>query len=73
MNTNQNGGMNIRLANIHFDPTGRVQCKVRDTKSFCVIDKDGNGISANQQIEGNESIITIENLNAWEYILLTNQ
>lgn len=73
VNTNRNGGMNIMLTNIHFDPTGRVQCKVRNTKPFYVIDDNGNKVPANQQVNGNESIITIENLNAWEYVLLTNQ
>lgn len=71
--TDEKGTMNIMLTNISFDKTGVFECVVRNTKPFSIITDDGKLVPAKQVIDGDESIITIDNLDAWNYILLTNK
>ena len=61
----ENGTMNIMLTNISFDKTGVFECVVRNTKPFSIITDDGKLLPAKQVINGNESVITIDNLDAW--------
>lgn len=71
--TNGAGGMNIMLTNISFDRTGELECTVRSTKPFYAIDQKGAKIPVKQQVCNGKSIITLENLGGWEYVLLSNR
>ena len=69
----QNDGCNIMLTNVSFDATGTFECVVRSDKQFFVIGQDGKPVPVKQEIMKGESILTIDNLRGWEYILLTNK
>ncbi len=72
VNSSDDGCMNIMLTNVHFDATGELSCLVRSTKAFTAIGPKGEKLPVKQQIMDGESTITIDNMNGWDYILLTN-
>ncbi len=70
--TDNNGGMNIMLTNASFDESGSFDCIVRSNKIFRAISPSGELLPIQQKQVGSETEITIDNLSAWSYILLTN-
>lgn len=71
--SNENGDMSIMLINASFDNTGSFECTIRNNKDFYAIDNNGDLIPVTQRRSGNETILTIDNINGWDYILLTNK
>jgi len=70
---NKNGDMSIMLINASFDSTGSFECIIRSDKDFYIIGNDGNLIPAKQKKNGSETVLTIDNITGWDYILLTNK
>ncbi len=70
--TNSDGGMNVMLTNASFDGTGKFECVIRSSKKFYVINSVGEFIPTEQTYSAEETTITISNIDAWDYILLTN-
>lgn len=66
------GNMTLMLTNASFDNTGRFQCELRSDKPVYVIGKNGELKSLEQTTKSSKTIVTIENINSWDYILLTN-
>lgn len=71
--TDNSGGMNIMLTNASFDESGSFDCIVRSDKKFRAISQSGELLSIQQKHVGSETELTIDNLSAWSYILLTNK
>lgn len=71
--TDSHGGMNMMLTNASFDPSGSFTCVVRNPREFYAIGPSGQLLPIQQTHTAEETMITIENLPAWDYILLTNQ
>lgn len=69
----ENGDMNIMLTNTSFDRSGSFECIVRSDKTFYIINQYGKLESISQKISNGVSVIEIENLEAWNYILLTSK
>ena len=69
----QTDGCNLMLTNASFDSTGTFECVVRNTKPFYVIRQDGKVKPIKQETKNGKSILTIDNLGGWKYILLTNK
>ncbi|MBE6591899.1 MAG: hypothetical protein E7646_07640 [Ruminococcaceae bacterium] len=70
---NAEGGMTLMLTNASFDKTGSFVCKVRGEGEFCLIDRDGNLTPVECSCENGVSSISIGNIDAWNYVLLTNR
>ena len=62
--------VNIMLTNAHFDPTGEFEVKIRKGKDFKLLSGDGELIPISQRRKGEETVITVENMGAWQYLLL---
>ncbi len=71
--TDENGGMNIMLTNASFDKSGAFECVVRSSRTFRMISQLGELVPVEQIIDGENSIISLNNIDAWNYILLTNK
>ncbi len=71
--TDKNGGMNILIVNASFDATGRIECTVRNDKDFYVISENGEPVKAEQMHNGKETIVSIDNIPAWGYVVMTNK
>ena len=71
--TDSNGSMNMMLTNASFDPSGSFTCVIRNSREFYAIGPLGQLLPVSQSHTAEETVITIENLPAWDYILLTNQ
>ena len=61
------------LTNTSFDKTGTFECVVKNTKEFFIIDQNGDFQSVKQVQSNTESKIIIDNIDGWNYILLTNK
>lgn len=70
--TDKNGNMNIMLSNASFDKTGAFECEIRGEGPFSILGDDGKYASAKQTSSGGVTRVLIDNLDAWDYILLTN-
>ena len=70
---NEEGGMNIMLANAHFDNTGAFTCTVRGSGEFALISDSGELTKVVQTAENGVCKIEIDNMEPWSYLLLTNQ
>ena len=62
--------VNLMLVNAHFDPTGEFEVKLRTGKDFKLLTDEGELVPIAQRKEGDETIITFENMGAWSYVLL---
>ncbi len=69
--TDKNGNMNIMLSNASFDKTGSFKCEIRSEKAFYVLGDDGKYTLAKQTCSDGVTRVLIDNLDAWDYILLT--
>ena len=67
------GEMNIMLTNASFDKTGSFEICIRGTGRFYIINQSGELLSIIQRKEGKETIVEVNNIDAWSYILITNQ
>ena len=71
--SNSEGDMSIMLTNASFDETGSFECVIRNNKKFYIIANNGELIKAKQIQKDDETVVTIDNINGWDYILLTNK
>lgn len=71
--TDKNGGMNIMLVNASFDATGVIRCTVRNDKDFYIISEDGTPVKPNQTHNPGETVVMIDNIPAWGYLVMTNK
>ena len=70
--TDKCGGMNVMLTNASLDESGAVSCMVRSCRPFYFINEQGEYIPAVQGKAGNDTVINVDNIGAWKYVLLTN-
>jgi len=67
------GNMNIMLTNASLDKTGSFVCVVRNDREFRILGPQGEEILPKQEVIDGECRIYIENIDAWNYLLLTNR
>ena len=70
--TNKCGGMKVMLTNASLDESGAVSCMVRSCRPFYFINEQGEYIPVVQGKAGNDTVINVDNIGAWKYVLLTN-
>ena len=63
---------NVMLCNAHFDPTEKFEVEIISDKDFCFIEKDGSLIPAKQRHENGRTFVTVDNIERWDYVLLTS-
>lgn len=68
-----NGGLNIMLTNASYDATGEIEIEINTDKEIALIDENGNALSVNQRKDSGNVFVTVDNLNPWSYVLLTNK
>lgn len=66
------GNMTVMLTNASLDSTGSFTCELRSEKEVYAICNDGTLKWMPQEKRGNATVVTIDNLDRWDYILLTN-
>lgn len=66
------GNMTVMLINASFDKTGSFECEMRSDKKFYAIGQNGELKEMRQIKKGEKTVVTIENIDGWGYILLTN-
>ncbi len=69
---NGDGGINVMLINASFDESGRVLCRIRGKGSFSLIAPDGSLLPVDQIAAGDETLVILPGISAWDYVLLTN-
>lgn len=69
---NQCGGINVMLINASFDESGRVLCRIRGKGTFSLIAPDGALLPIDQLAAGEETLVILPGIPAWDYVLLTN-
>lgn len=67
------GGMNIMLTNASFDASGAFTCIVPSNRPFYLLDQNGAFVPVVQTPDGENSILSLDGLGAWDYCLLTNK
>lgn len=70
--SDKDGNMTIMLVNASFDKTGEFECEIRSDKEFFLIGKNGENISLKQRKKDGRSVVTLPDINGWDYVLLTN-
>ncbi len=71
--SNGDGVLNIMLSNASFDATGEFEIEISCADTFSLITDDGTLAGAKQRTENGKTVLTLENIEAWGYVLLTNQ
>lgn len=66
------GNMTVMLTNASLDHTGKFEFEVRSGKELFVIGQDGQLEPVAQRKEGGSILVTVDNIDRWDYILLTN-
>lgn len=69
VNANQSN-VSIMLTNAHFDPTGEFEIRIRKGRDFKILSDAGELIPIDQQRSGNETVLTVESIGAWQYLIL---
>lgn len=72
VNCYKSGNMIIMLTNMSFDDTGYFECEIRNKGQFYRIGKDGSLNELKQERIGENTVIQIDNIEKFEYLLLTN-
>jgi hypothetical protein len=62
----------VMLCNAHFDPTEEFEVEIISDKDFYIIKKDGSLTLAPQRHENGRTFVTIENIERWDYVLITS-
>lgn len=68
----KDGNMTVMLTNASFDKTGSFECEIRNDKKFYLIGKNGKLKALKQTKKGSSTVVKIRNIDAWDYVLLTN-
>ena len=66
------GNMTIMLINASFDKTGSFECEIRNDKKFYILGEDGNLQPIQQTAKNDNTVVTVDNIDGWSYVLLTN-
>jgi len=70
---NDDGFMSIMLTNASFDNTGNFECTVRGAGKFYIIGSDGEIQCVEQVCNMKESVVTIPNIEPWNFVIITNK
>jgi len=70
--TDSQGTVNIMLTNASFDKTGNFDLVVRGKGTFVMIGADGEPIPLRQTEKEQETVIHINNIDGWNYMIITN-
>jgi hypothetical protein len=68
-----NGKTSIVLINGFFDETGEITLRVNTSRKIFKLENDGSLKSVRQKIHSNHSEITLENIGAWDYVVLVTE
>ncbi len=68
----ETGNMTVMLVNASFDKTGVFTCEIRNDKKFYILDQSGELQSVEQTVKNGNTTVTIDNIDGWDYVLLTN-
>lgn len=71
--TDNAGGMNIMIVNSSLDKTDAFTCIVKADGPFYAVEQDGSLKPMPCRTENGETYITIDNIDQWRYIVLTNK
>lgn len=71
--TDNNGAVNVMINNASLDPTGVFTCTVKANGPFYRVEQDGSLTAVACRTENGETHITVDNLDAWRYVVLTNR
>lgn len=71
--SNENGDMNIMLTNASFDATGEFECEIKTDKEIFRLSENGTLLPVKQRKTEKSVIVSIENINRWDYIVLTTK
>ena len=71
--TDNKGAVNIMLTNASLDETGEFICSVQANGPFYRIEQDGGKTPLSCRTENGKTHISIENLGAWRYVVITNR
>lgn len=63
----------VMLCNAHFDPTEEFEVEIRSDKEFYFIGKEGKLLPAKQRHVNGSTFVTVENIERWDYVLLTSE
>ena len=64
---------NVMLCNAHFDPTEEFEVEIISDKDFYFIEKDGSLTLAKQHHENGRTFVMVDNIERWDYVLLTTK
>lgn len=67
------GNMNIMLTNATLDPTGSFKCEINTERDLFRITKDGEIVKIATDKNGGKSTFTVDNIDPWDYILVTTK
>jgi len=71
--SDDHGTMNVMLTNVSFDKTGTFDCILRGSGDWSLIDAQGALIPLTGLRTETGIVITIDNIDGWNYLLLTNR
>ena len=63
----------MMLLNASLDATGTFEVEIRSDKEFYVLTENGEIEHISQRHDGNRTFIQIDNIGAWQYILLVTE
>lgn len=69
---NDNGRMIVMLLNLSLDETGDFELEIRNGGTFYQLDKSGNLLPSRQKSTGNNTTVSINNIERMDYIIFTN-
>jgi hypothetical protein len=58
------------LVNAHFDSTEEFEVRLRVGKNFKLLTSDGELVPVAQRTENGETVVTVDNIAAWQYVIL---
>ena len=73
MTTDNEGTMNIVLVNASFDETGKFECCLNGKTKIYEISADGEYLNAEQETVDTGTMVKIDNIAPWGYVILTNK
>ena len=62
--------VSMMLTNAHFDPTGEFEVKIRMGRDFRILTDVGELLPIEQRRTGEETVLTVPSIGAWQYLLL---
>ena len=62
--------VNAMLVNAHFDSTEEFEVRLRVGKNFKLLTSDGELVPVAQRTENGETVVTVDNIAAWQYVIL---